>query len=37
MVVSKDGILYGWGLNLKGQLGTGDFENRVEAVKIELD
>ena len=28
MAVSSDGDLYSWGLNFKGQLGVGDFENR---------
>ena len=28
MALSTDGELYSWGLNFKGQLGVGDFENR---------
>ncbi len=37
MAITDDNHLYGWGLNLKGQLGTGDCENRMEPVRIDLD
>ena len=33
--LTKDGELYSWGLNFKGQLGLGDFENRLEPVLVE--
>jgi alpha-tubulin suppressor-like RCC1 family protein len=33
--LSKDGELYSWGLNFKGQLGLGDFENRPEPTLVE--
>ena len=28
MALTTEGDLYSWGLNFKGQLGVGDFENR---------
>jgi alpha-tubulin suppressor-like RCC1 family protein len=33
--LSKDGELYSWGLNFKGQLGLCDFENRHEPTLVE--
>ena len=33
--LSKDGELFSWGLNFKGQLGLGDFENRYEPTLVE--
>ena len=33
--LSKDGEVYAWGLNFKGQLGLGDFENRYEPTLVE--
>lgn len=33
--LSKDGEVYSWGLNFKGQLGLGDFENRNEPTLVE--
>lgn len=33
--LTKDGELYSWGLNFKGQLGLGDFENRHEPTLVE--
>ena len=33
--LSKDGEIYSWGLNFKGQLGLGDFENRHEPTLVE--
>ena len=33
--ISTDGDLYSWGLNFKGQLGLGDFENRYEPQLVE--
>lgn len=33
--LTKDGELYSWGLNFKGQLGLGDFENRHEPSLVE--
>ncbi len=35
--VSVNNELFGWGLNLWGQLGLGDFENRREPEKIALE
>jgi alpha-tubulin suppressor-like RCC1 family protein len=33
--LSKDGEVFSWGLNFKGQLGLGDFENRLEPTLVE--
>jgi len=33
--LSTDGELFSWGLNFKGQLGLGDFENRNEPYLVE--
>lgn len=33
--LSKDGEMYSWGLNFKGQLGLGDFENRHEPTLVD--
>ena len=33
--LSKDGEVFSWGLNFKGQLGLGDFENRYEPTLVE--
>ena len=35
MALSTDGELYSWGLNFKGQLGVGDFENRPQPLLID--
>ena len=35
MALSSDGDLYSWGLNFKGQLGVGDFENRPQPLLID--
>lgn len=35
MALSTDGELYSWGLNFKGQLGVGDFENRAQPLLID--
>ena len=35
MALSTEGDLYSWGLNFKGQLGVGDFENRAQPVLID--
>lgn len=35
MGVSTEGDLYAWGLNFKGQLGVGDFENRATPVLVD--
>lgn len=33
--LTQEGELYSWGLNFKGQLGLGDYENRYEPYLIE--
>ena len=33
--LTTGGELYSWGLNFKGQLGVGDFENRAEPVHVD--
>ena len=33
--MTTDGELYSWGLNFKGQLGVGDFENRAQPVLVD--
>lgn len=33
--LSTEGDLFSWGLNFKGQLGLGDFENRNEPTLVE--
>ena len=35
MALSADGDLYSWGLNFKGQLGVGDFENRAQPLLVD--
>jgi len=35
MALTTDGDLYSWGLNFKGQLGVGDFENRPQLLLID--
>ena len=35
MALSSDGELYSWGLNFKGQLGVGDFENRPQPLLVD--
>lgn len=35
MGVTTEGDLYSWGLNFKGQLGVGDFENRAAPVLVD--
>ena len=35
MALSTDGELYSWGLNFKGQLGVGDFENRPQPLLVD--
>ena len=35
MALTTDGELYSWGLNFKGQLGVGDFENRTQPVLVD--
>ena len=35
MALSKEGELFSWGLNFKGQLGVGDFENRPQPVLVD--
>ena len=35
MALTTDGDLYSWGLNFKGQLGVGDFENRAQPLLID--
>lgn len=33
--LSEEGELFSWGLNFKGQLGLGDFDNRYEPTLVE--
>ena len=33
--LSTEGEVFSWGLNFKGQLGLGDFENRAEPTLVE--
>ena len=35
MALTTDGELYSWGLNFKGQLGVGDFENRSQPILVD--
>lgn len=35
MALTTDGELYSWGLNFKGQLGVGDFENRPQPLLVD--
>lgn len=35
MALSSEGDLYSWGLNFKGQLGVGDFENRPQPLLVD--
>lgn len=35
MALSTEGDLYSWGLNFKGQLGVGDFENRPQPLLVD--
>lgn len=35
MALSTEGDLYSWGLNFKGQLGVGDFENRAQPLLVD--
>jgi alpha-tubulin suppressor-like RCC1 family protein len=34
--LSTEGEVFSWGLNFKGQLGLGDFENRYEPTIVEM-
>lgn len=33
--LTTDGELFSWGLNFKGQLGVGDFENRAQPTLVD--
>ena len=35
LALTTEGELYSWGLNFKGQLGVGDFENKAEPCLVE--